>query len=84
VGSNLVRLGDFAFKYRGYMLPVAVLLLFIPSPRFTPDPALAGFIFERIGFARLTLLWAPLLLIVSVLLARVQVQSAAIPLEEPQ
>jgi len=47
-------------------------------------PALAGFIFERIGFARLTLLWAPLLLIVSVLLARVQVQSAPIPLEEPQ
>jgi len=47
-------------------------------------PALAGFIFERIGFARLTLLWAPALLIVSVLLARVQVQSAAIPLEEPQ
>ena len=44
VGLNLVRLGDFAFKYRGYMLPVAVLLLFIPSPRFTPDPALAGFI----------------------------------------
>jgi len=47
-------------------------------------PALAGFIFERMGFARLTLLWAPLLLIVSVLLARVQVQSAPIPLEEPQ
>ena len=46
--------------------------------------ALAGFIFERMGFARLTLLWAPLLLIVSVLLARVQVQSAPIPLEEPQ
>jgi hypothetical protein len=36
------------------------------------------------GFARLTLLWAPLLLIVSLLLARVQVQSAPIPLEEPQ
>jgi MFS family permease len=47
-------------------------------------PALAGFIFERMGFARLTLLWAPALLIVSVLLARVQVQSAPIPLEEPQ
>jgi len=47
-------------------------------------PALAGFIFERMGFARLTLLWAPLLLIVSVLLARVQVQSAPIPLEEAQ
>jgi DHA1 family solute carrier family 18 vesicular amine transporter 1/2 len=47
-------------------------------------PALAGFVFERMGFARLTLLWAPLLLIVSVLLAGVQVQSAPIPLEEPQ
>jgi MFS family permease len=35
-------------------------------------PALAGFIFERAGFARLTLLWAPLLLIVSGLLAKVQ------------
>ena len=35
-------------------------------------PALAGFIFERQGFARLTLLWAPMLLVVSVLLARVQ------------
>jgi MFS family permease len=35
-------------------------------------PALAGFIFERRGFAWLTLLWAPMLLVVSVLLARVQ------------
>lgn len=35
-------------------------------------PAIAGFVFERAGFAWLTLLWAPLLLVVSVLLARVQ------------
>ena len=28
-------------------------------------PAIAGFVFERAGFAWLTLLWAPLLLIVS-------------------
>lgn len=35
-------------------------------------PAIAGFVFERAGFARLTLLWAPLLLIVSGLLAKVQ------------
>ena len=35
-------------------------------------PAIAGFVFERAGFARLTLLWAPLLLVVSLLLARVQ------------
>jgi DHA1 family solute carrier family 18 vesicular amine transporter 1/2 len=47
-------------------------------------PALAGFLFDRLGFATLTLLWAPALLIVSVLLARVQVQSAPFPLEEPQ
>jgi protein-S-isoprenylcysteine O-methyltransferase Ste14 len=40
----LVRLGNFSFKYRGYMLPVAVILLFIPSARFTADPALAGLI----------------------------------------
>jgi protein-S-isoprenylcysteine O-methyltransferase Ste14 len=44
VGSKLVRLGNFSFKYRGYMLPVAVILLFIPSARFTADPALAGLI----------------------------------------
>ena len=35
-------------------------------------PAIAGFVYERAGFAWLTLLWAPLLLIVSLLLARVQ------------
>lgn len=44
MGSKLVRLGDFSFKYRGYMLPIAVILLFIPSPRFTADPAVAGLI----------------------------------------
>ncbi len=35
-------------------------------------PAIAGFVFERAGFATLTLLWAPLLLIVSALLTRVE------------
>jgi DHA1 family solute carrier family 18 vesicular amine transporter 1/2 len=35
-------------------------------------PAVAGFVFERAGFAWLTLLWAPMLLVVSLLLARVQ------------
>jgi len=34
-------------------------------------PAVAGFVYERAGFAWLTLLWAPMLLIVSLLLARV-------------
>ena len=42
MGAKLVELGNFSFKYRGYMLPVAVILLFIPSPRFTADPAFAG------------------------------------------
>jgi hypothetical protein len=35
-------------------------------------PATAGFVFEHFGFARLMLLWAPLLLVVSALLAGVQ------------
>ena len=35
-------------------------------------PAIAGFVYERAGFAWLTLLWAPMLLLVSVMLARVQ------------
>jgi DHA1 family solute carrier family 18 vesicular amine transporter 1/2 len=35
-------------------------------------PAIAGFVYERAGFAWLTLLWAPLLLLVSLRLARVQ------------
>jgi len=42
-------------------------------------PAIAGFVFERVGFARLTLLWAPMLLIVSILLARVQPSATAPP-----
>jgi protein-S-isoprenylcysteine O-methyltransferase Ste14 len=42
LGSRLVELGNFSFRYRGYMLPVAVILLAIPSPDFTADPALAG------------------------------------------
>ena len=56
-------------------------------------PAIAGFVYERVGFAWLTLLWAPMLLLVSVLLARqsagrggglTRVQSAPIPMEELQ
>ena len=35
-------------------------------------PAIGGFVFERIGFARLTLAWAPVLVVVTLLLARVQ------------
>src|SRR5689334_4266535 len=47
MGSRLVALGDFSFKYRGYLLPIAVILLFIPSPRLFADPSTAGII----GFA---------------------------------
>jgi MFS transporter, DHA1 family, solute carrier family 18 (vesicular amine transporter), member 1/2 len=35
-------------------------------------PALSGFLFERIGFTRLMLAWSPVLVIVTLLLARVQ------------
>ena len=44
VGSRLVELGNFSFKYRGYLLPIAVLLFVLPSPRLLPDPALAGWL----------------------------------------
>ena len=37
-------------------------------------PALGGFLFERIGFGRLTLAWSPALLIVTWLVWRVQSQ----------
>jgi len=38
-------------------------------------PALGGFMFERMGFARLALIWSPVLVIVTVLLARVNRKS---------
>ncbi len=40
----LVRVGRHAFRHRGLLLPIAVVLLLIPSPRLLPDPALAGVI----------------------------------------
>jgi protein-S-isoprenylcysteine O-methyltransferase Ste14 len=43
----LVALGDFSFKYRGYLLPIAVILLIVPSPRLFADPGPAGLL----GFA---------------------------------
>ena len=52
VGTKLVELGNFSFRYRGYMLPVAVILLLIPSPRLTADPAdagLVGFLLAVVG-----------------------------------
>jgi MFS family permease len=56
--------GSFGVGYGLYNMAWGAGLLF--------GPALAGFIFERAGFARLTLLWVPLLVIVTVLLASVQ------------
>lgn len=38
----LVEAGNFSFKYRGYLLPIAVILLILPSPRLTADPGDAG------------------------------------------
>ena len=35
-------------------------------------PALGGFLFERIGFQRLALWWAPAVLLLTVLVARVR------------
>ena len=40
--SALVRAGQFCFRYRGYLLPIAVLLLFIPGPALFGDPLVAG------------------------------------------
>jgi DHA1 family solute carrier family 18 vesicular amine transporter 1/2 len=56
--------GSFGVGYGLYNMAWGVGLL--------GGPALSGFVFERIGFARLTLVWAPALLIVTGLLARVQ------------
>jgi protein-S-isoprenylcysteine O-methyltransferase Ste14 len=50
VRAKLVGLGNLAFKYRGYLLPVAVLLLFLPSPRFTADPAVPGLVGFLVAF----------------------------------
>jgi len=45
-------------------------------------PALGGFLFERLGFGRLTLVWAPTLVVVTWLLARVQ--SSPSPVKEQE
>jgi protein-S-isoprenylcysteine O-methyltransferase Ste14 len=42
MGARLVSAGAFAFKYRGYLLPVAVILFILPSPTLFADPAFAG------------------------------------------
>jgi MFS family permease len=57
-------IGSFGVSYGIYNMAWAVGLL--------GGPAVGGFLFERIGFARLTLAWAPVLVLVTWLLGRVQ------------
>jgi protein-S-isoprenylcysteine O-methyltransferase Ste14 len=40
--QRLVETGEICFKRRGLMLPIAVLLLAVPSPPLADDPALFG------------------------------------------
>lgn len=49
MASRLVELGRFSFKYRGYLLPIAVILLILPSPRLCADPGVAGWIGVLVG-----------------------------------
>lgn len=44
MSSPLVRAGRHAFRHRGLLLPIAIVLLLIPGPHLVPDPALAGVI----------------------------------------
>ena len=44
MGQRLVELGNFSFKYRGYLLPIAVILLIVPSPHLFADAGDAGVI----------------------------------------
>jgi protein-S-isoprenylcysteine O-methyltransferase Ste14 len=52
MAAQLVEIGNFSFKYRGYLLPIAVILLLIPSPDLTSDYAgiaTAGFCVALLG-----------------------------------
>jgi DHA1 family solute carrier family 18 vesicular amine transporter 1/2 len=46
-------------------------------------PGIGGFLFERMGFSRLALIWAPALLVVTWLLARVQSSSSFTEEQQP-
>lgn len=51
---QLARIGDYSFRYRGLLLPVAILILLIPSPRLAGDPAgigIAGLAIALVGQA---------------------------------
>ena len=39
---SFVKVGNFSFRYRGLLLPIAIVLLLLPSPHFVDDPALVG------------------------------------------
>ncbi len=41
---QLARIGDYSFKYRGLLLPVAILILLIPSPPIAENPAGIGIV----------------------------------------
>ena len=49
MGSRLVEIGNFSFRYRGYLLPIAIILLLIPSPDLARDCGTVGWI--GLGFA---------------------------------
>jgi protein-S-isoprenylcysteine O-methyltransferase Ste14 len=53
--STLVKSGQFAFRYRGYLLPIAILLFAIPGPQFNAQhpeiPGIIGFLVAMFGQA---------------------------------
>jgi MFS transporter, DHA1 family, solute carrier family 18 (vesicular amine transporter), member 1/2 len=67
--ASKAGVGSFGVSYGIYNMAWAVGLL--------GGPAVGGFLFERIGFARLTLAWAPVLVLVTWLLGRVQFQRSS-------
>jgi len=44
MSSGWVQAGRFSFRYRGLLLPIAIVLLLVPSPALMSDPAPAGLI----------------------------------------
>lgn len=44
MSSRLVRVGRHAFRHRGLLLPIAIILLLLPSPQLMRNPAVAGLV----------------------------------------
>lgn len=42
MATKLVEFGNVCFRHRGVLLPIAVVLLLVPSPRLSQDPAWLG------------------------------------------